>query len=343
MGRPDSPPVTCMLPENQKPALNNASMKADFSSGICSSDGKSLSSVLKRKATELTIPHDGFVLKSKAKRVENEIDTVLYPELEDIVHEIRISGSKEDEARHDDIQQDSPITVDTTKSENTVQRGKDACPTSFSKQLKSDSTIDCDYFEQGELILNVQEDAFASMEEDLEDIYSTQTESVEESNTILSNRDDRNVSDGECIGKSCDDHVDKTASGKDITAEKRIKHVSFAEDAAHKTASSGGPFGSQASKPAITTPSKALTEEEFFRKILSVNVADLGNPERHDRRARLPRGLTPVLGPVTTCFESMDQYYDTFKPLFFIELWEKVRQLKTLTLKMLILHFNIII
>lgn len=75
------------------------------------------------------------------------------------------------------------------------------------------------------------------------------------------------------------------------------------------------------SQTAITKPSRALSENEFFHEILSWKVQNLLNSQSYGGPASLDRTSVP------TSFKSMDQYYDTFKPLLFMEVWEQVVKL----------------
>ena len=106
---------------------------------------------------------------------------------------------------------------------------------------------------------------------------------------------------------------------------KATKRVTFRDDTMFRDdtrpyrteASSLRPSVSTASKPADEIPKRTLTEDEFFHVILGWNVEHLGKISELK--------LTAVSVPEKTGFDSMDQYYDTFKPLLFMEIWAQVQ------------------
>ena len=297
--------------------------------------------------------------------VENEFDTVLYPEMKDIAakvgddvnsgqsqpppHALRFTqgrgatgdelqetmgrvhtvsrlplraerrlGTRQEQSGREvgatgfgDLQQDLPINVDATASACQMVQG--------GEQIGRDPSFkDDNYKGYSNLILNPHGDALSSLEEDLEDIYSTQSDIEEEINAIPRDTDVQ----AESVSRFCFNQFHEEAPGETHLSGKHVKHASFADDKSpikHTFIST-----QQEPAEAITTPRKVLREEEFFRTILRLNVADLVYPERNGRAHAPPRGLPSVSGPVKTCFDSIDQYYDTFKPLFFLEIWEKV-------------------
>ena len=301
---------------------------------------------------------NSFDLKLKTEQAETELDTVLYPELRSTKARLDVDSNgisyrkKDEEEQSVVMRQDAIIThVNTTskptrlredaqtipvamESEPTGQTEDNTSLASISKQLENDAAVDNemnfwnDFCGYSELILNSQENALASIEDDLEDLYSTQTRDVEQENTIFANRDDENQAEDKSISTSYNDRLEMAVAPKETSTKIADKHVSFQGDTtvAATAASAGRPFGPQAGKPAETKPSKALKEEELFYEILTWKVLNLGKPEKNERPASLPRKLTAVPVPEKTGFESMDQYYDTFKPLLFMEIWEQVRQ-----------------
>ena len=273
--------------------------------------------------------HSSFVPEMKTETFETHLDTVLYPELLNDeakveVDSIAISGNWNDS---------NSIQQNEQRVSEALQRDDGKTLSSISKQLENDAFVDNgimnfwdDYCGYSELIFNSQNNAIASIEDDLEDLCSAQTDSVEEENSTVSNREDKGSVDDEFV--CCNDGNNLALPGEDgetlpVTA---VKRVTFRGDtsAADAAVSSGRPFVSPAPKPVITTPKKALTEDEFFHEILHWNVINLGNPERNEKAASLPRKFAAVPVPEKTGFDSMDQYYDTFKPLLFMETWEQV-------------------
>ena len=318
MGKPDSPSIECELNvrsgNHDGPTLDYVSIKEEFSNGMYGSDEKPFTSTLKSTVANSASPFDAFFHKAKVEAVENEFDTVLYPEMKDIAAKVGDdvnsgqSGREVGATGFADLPQDLPINVDATASACQMVQG--------GEQIGRDPSFkDDNYKGYSNLILNPHGDALSSLEEDLEDIYSTQSDIEEEINAIPRDTDVQ----AESVSRFCFNQFHEEAPGETHLSGKHVKHASFADDKSpikHTFIS--------APAAAITTPRKGLREEEFFRTILRLNVADLVYPERNGRAHGPPRELPSVSGPVRTCFDSIDQYYDTFKPLFFLEIWEKV-------------------
>lgn len=328
-------------PGNLKPSLHKYSIAADISH----------STVFKRNAANLmsveTASRGALVPKVKKEKIElfterflPEVNTETESDTDQSLNLVvdndinESSGNKEEEATEGgDIQEDKQIIPETIDDKLMAQTAADATLSSISKQLENDLFVDDgmsfwgDYYGYSELILNSQDSALASIEDDLEDLHSTQTGNVEERNTIFSNADDKGEVDDESIAKPCNAHFDKALPDEDAQTVKAVKHVSSRDDSSPKdaAASSSKQLSSQAAKPAKTAPSKALTDDEFFHEILSWIVAKLGEPGTNERAASLPRKFTTVPPPEKFAFDSMDQYYDTFKPLLFMEIWEQVQ------------------
>lgn len=321
MGKPDSPSTEIELnvrhENHQGPTLDYVSIKEEFSNGMYGSDKKPSSSTLKSTVANSALPFDALSQKAKVESVENEFDTVLYPEMKGIAARVDDdvnsgqSGREVDATGFGNLPQDLPINVDATASACEVLQGEE--------QIGRNPSFKYDnYNGYSNLILNLHGDALSSLEEDLEDIYSTQSDIEEEINAIPRNTDVQ----AESVSRFCVNQFREEASSEPHVSGKHVKHASFADD----TNLSKDIFISarQAPGAAVTTPRNVLREEEFFRTILRLNVADLVYPERNGRAHGPPRELPSVSGPVKTCFESIDEYYDTFKPLFFLEIWEKV-------------------
>ena len=321
MDKPDSPSRECELNvrsgNHDGPTLDYVSIKEEFSNGMHGSDQKPFSSTLKSTVANSALPFDAFFHKAKVETVENEFDTVLYPEMKDIAAKVGDdvnsgqSGREVGATGFGDLPQDLPINVDATASAcQMVQEGE---------QIGRDPSFkDDNYKGYSNLILNLHGDALSSLEEDLEDIYSTQSDIEEEINAIPRDTDVQ----AESVSRLCVNQFHEEAPGETDLSGKHAKHASFADD--KNPIKDTFISAQQAPAAAITTPRKGLREEEFFRTILRLNVADLVYLERNGRAHAPPRGLPSVSGPVRTCFDSIDQYYDTFKPLFFLEIWEKV-------------------
>ena len=351
MNKLESPPNTKKpFSRIQSRAVSNSSAKADLLSENDTSDDEPLSSYAARKAfnsssvktpahdiaprmktgemvfdgainvTSLdTSAHDIGLPEVKTERME--VDVSSFPERKDIAGEVDYimdpDGSSDVKEEKYENERDGQPIFQTVEPESMAQEEEKTSLSTISGQLQNDAVIDdgmnfwLDYYGYSELVLNSQENALASVEEDLDDLYSTQIESVKEDNTILSSTDDN----------------DKAIPDEVIPNEKAKKHVSFAIDSSpgDTVANSSRPSVSQI---AITKPSRALSEDEFFHKILSWKVDLLHNSQRNGRPATQPWNCFAECVP--ECFESMDQYYNTFKPLLFMEIREQVFQLKSI-------------
>lgn len=259
----------------------------------------------------------------KAELIETERDTILYPELSGeqlSVHDDKSCGSK-DEADEDSlfIQEDSQCP---SMSESIV-RDESNDPgninlSSISNRLEN-ATIDdgtnfwddfCDY---SELVLGFQENALVSVEDDLEDVYSTQTQDNQENSIVFLNDDNGHEAYYEPHSDTLSDDIQGT-----VSVPKAVKRVTFSDNTAPVTTatSASRSNGVQPSKPAIKTPTRVLKEELFFHEILNWNVSCLGNPKRNIKFANP--------SPIPEGFDSIDQYYETFTPLLFVEILEQV-------------------
>lgn len=259
----------------------------------------------------------------KAELIETERDTILYPELRGeqlSVHDAKSCGSK-DEADEDSlfIQEDSQCP---SMSESIV-RDESNDPgninlSSISNRLEN-ATIDdgtnfwddfCDY---SELVLGSQENALVSVEDDLEDVYSTQTQDNQENSIVFLNDDNGHEAYYEPHSDTLSDDIQGT-----VSVPKAVKRVTFSDNTAPVTTatSASRSNGVQPFKPAIKTPTRVLKEELFFHEILNWNVSCLGNPKRNIKFANP--------SPIPEGFDSIDQYYETFTPLLFVEILEQV-------------------
>ena len=204
----------------------------------------------------------------------------------------------------------------------------------ISKQLQNDTRFDddmnfwghcCNY---SELLLNSQDNALASIEEDLVDVYGTQTTNHTEDDLSLSD-EDVNVGDiplDEPVQNP--DLNDNFLPDEEVKSVKPKKHVTFAPDIRSSDAvtnSSGGISSlSKLASPqaAITKPTRVLSEDDFFREILTWRVDHFFESLRNGRSTTLPRNY--VADRVPESFNSMDEYYKIFKPLLFMEIWQQV-------------------
>ena len=204
----------------------------------------------------------------------------------------------------------------------------------ISKQLQNDTRFDddmnfwghcCNY---SELLLNSQDNALASIEEDLVDVYGTQTTNQTEDDLSLSD-EDANVGDiplDEPVQNP--DLNDNFLPDEEVKSVKPKKHVTFAPDIRSSDAvtnSSGGIASlSKLASPqaAITKPTRVLSEDDFFREILTWRVDHFFESLRNSRSTTLPRNY--VADRVPESFNSMDEYYKIFKPLLFMEIWQQV-------------------
>lgn len=259
----------------------------------------------------------------KAELIETDRDTILYPELRGeqlSVHDDKRSGSK-DEAEEDSlfIQQDSqcPSMSESMVQDEPNDRG-DINLSSISNRLEN-ATIDdgtnfwddfCDY---SELVLGSQENALVSIEDDLEDVYSTQTQDNQENSIVFLNDDNGHEAYHEPHSDTLSGDIQGT-----VSVSKAVKRVTFSDNTAPVTTatSASRSNGVQPSKPAIKTPTRVLKEELFFHEILNWNVSCLGNSKRNIKFANP--------SPIPEGFDSIDQYYETFTPLLFVEILEQV-------------------
>ena len=181
---------------------------------------------------------------------------------------------------------------------------------SISKQLENAHFIDdginlWDDHGYSQLVVNSQENALARVEEDLDDLYSTQIQTLEENGTIMSSPD------------TCD----RVVSDEAVPNAKAKKHVTFADDA--KSASKVADPRPSVSQAAKTKPTRALTEDDLFHEILKWKAERLCNLQSNRRPASLPHNNF-LVERVPNYFDSMDHYYKTFKPLLLMEIWEQV-------------------
>ena len=347
-GRLKSSPKTKPFPKIQGRSVDESSVKTDLFYESDSSDDKPLSLVAKcnslhekeqtdiapRVKTEEIVPKPknasfNIVMGATAPdtsyreidlpeiKSEVEVNTSLFAEVNDIPGEVDYvmdGGSHREEGKFENengaIEGDAETTLQTVKTESAAQEEEKTTSLSIiSEQLVNDAIFDDETnFWEGdygysELVLNSQENALATVEEDLEDLYSTQSDNWKENADIFSTKDDR----------TAQDEANQTAKVK--------KHVTFASDltSADSVASSSR---SSVSHAAITQPSKALSEDDFLHEILSWKTERLCNMPSNGRAASLPRNY--FADPVPPSFESIDQYYNIFKPLLFMEIWEEV-------------------
>lgn len=339
----------------QRTTVSNSSVKADLSSEEDSSDDDkplsylyaahkaSKSSYVKTPETDIApqVKTEELVLEGKTAShnevinatspgisthgihfpeimTEDEGNTSSFAEVSDIQGGVdyvmdESSNGKEEKCEDESgsIVSDAEPNLQAIKTEPTAQGEETTSLSIISEQLLNDATIDdgtsfwgnyCDY---SELVVNSQENALARVEEDLDDLYSTQVENWEENDNILPSTDGN----------------DKAVSNEVSQAAKAKKHVTFATDlsSADTVASTSR---SSVSHAAITQPSRALSEDEFFHEILSWKTERLCNVQSNGRGANLPRNYFAETVPDS--FESIDQYYNTFKPLLFMEIWEQV-------------------
>ena len=234
-----------------------------------------------------------------------------------------------------DSEQNAQPVLSTVKPEPLEQgEEKTLSLSDISKQLQNDTRFDDDMNFWGhcsnysELLLNSQDNALASIEEDLVDVYGTQTTNHTEDDLSLSD-EDVNVGDiplDEPVQNP--DLNDNFLPDEEVKSVKPKKHVTFAPDTRSSDAvtnSSGGIASlSKLASPqaAITKPSRALSEDDFFREILTWRVDHFFESLRNGRSTTLPRNY--VADRVPESFNSMDEYYKIFKPLLFMEIWQQV-------------------
>ena len=218
----------------------------------------------------------------KAELIETHRDTILYPELRGeqlSVHDDKRSGSR-DEADEDSlfIREDSqcPSMSESMVQDEPNDRG-DINLSSISNRLEN-ATIDdgtnfwddfCDY---SELVLGSQENALVSIEDDLEDVYSTQTKDNQENSIVFLNDDNGHEAYHEPHSDTLSGDIQGT-----VSVSKAVKRVTFSDNTAPVTTatSASRSNGVQPSKPAIKTPTRVLKEELFFHEILNWNVSCL--------------------------------------------------------------------
>ena len=212
----------------------------------------------------------------------------------------------------------------------------------ISNQLENDGTVSEGTHVWDELPLDVmwssQENALASVEEDLEDIYSVTNNS---GNNSFGQPNADNVSvevdmeiddDQDCkfspqpYFDTGDVPVTKTpffVEGSSKQGKKFQKCVTFQEPPIQGRIVERGAKSMAPPQPkaASTKPSRALTEDDFLHEILRWKV-----PVRQESRKRgaMPEMWIGRLKHVPYSFDSMDEYYETFRPLLFVELWEQV-------------------
>ena len=272
---------------------------------------------------------DSCALEVKVEDV-TQSDTVLFPEMMDSEptdHDGNESSVNKEENEGDDVLPNEQVIPEST------HRKEDKTLASISKQLEHDAFVNNgmnfwdDYCGYSELFLNSHDNALASIDDDLEELYGTQKPTGEDDRAISSFRDDTEEANDESLGQSFNNHLNEAHPSEQAEAisSKAAKRVTFRDDTMFRDdtrpyrteASSLRPPVSTASKPAVEIPKKTLTEDEFFHEILGWNVEHLG--EMSELK------LTAVPVPEKIGFDSMDQYYDTFKPLLFMEIWAQVR------------------
>lgn len=183
---------------------------------------------------------------------------------------------------------------------------------SISRKLENPALDDgiANIWGYNEMMFNSQESVLASIEDDLEDVCGMHAVNADGGNALFSIENGRDVND-------------------EAIKENAIEQMRYSSDpntsdlATTATASSVHPVVSLTRKPAIITPKKDLTEDEFFLEILNWKVQSLEDPENNKKHSFLPRKFPVICIPERSGFDSMDQYHDTFKPLLFMEIWAK--------------------
>lgn len=259
----------------------------------------------------------------------NKPDTILYPELMDteendnvnILAEVdsvmnETSGDKQE--RLNDGSDDKPLNLEVNPV--SILRDEDRTLSSISGQLDNhalDNSINF-WDDNSEFIWNSQDNALKSIEDDLEDLDSTYHQDIKNSGSGLDNK-----------LLSQRDHLNKALQSEGADAVKsNVKRVKFGDDVsqADVAASCVATVASPTDRPAVTTPGKELTDDEFFHEVVSWNVAHLEYPKNKGKNAGLPHNFPVFPMPEKEGFDSMDQYYETLKPLLFMEIWAKVFQ-----------------
>ena len=335
---------TSPVPAIQRATVSNSSGKADLSSD---SDEEALSVAASRRALESTnvktltkvkseeilsesetpsfdeafntTSRDTSTHKSDFPQIETEIEcnNSLFAEANEITYEVdhSMDGNSEAEGENYEVEiggrgGTAQSTVQTIKHEP-AEEGEDRLSlSSISRQFENKHFIDDginlwdENYGYSKHVVNSQENALARIEEDLDDLYSTQIENVQENDTIMSSPY----------------ASDTTAPDEALSKTKPQKHVTFADESnSSDTVASPRPSVSQ---PAITKPTRALSEDELFRTILNWKAERLCRLQSNGRPASRPCDIE--INRVPSYFDSMDQYYNTFKPLLFTEFWEQV-------------------
>jgi len=316
----------------QRETVSNSSGKADLSSD---SDDESLSSAAAQRASRSTnLKTSTSVVASKVKNeeivpesktpsfgevtnttsahktdfpqieTEAECSNSLFTDGNEITREVDYCIDENSDVENYEME------IQTVKSEP-AEEGEDRLSlSSISKQVENAHFIDdginlWDDYGYSQLVVNSQENALARVEEDLDDLYSTQIENLEGNDTIMS-RPDAN---------------DMAVPDEAIPNAKAKKHVTFADDAnSANTVAGRRPSVSQA---ANTKPTRALSEDELFREILNWKAERLCNKQSNGRPASLPHNNF-LVHRVPNYFDSIDHYYKIFKPLLLMEIWEQV-------------------
>lgn len=266
-----------------------------------------------------TISRDTSTHKADLSKIKTEVEcnNSLFAEANEVTGEVEYSmdGNSDPEAENYEIEsggREGDAQPTPTVKPEPAEEGEDRMSLSLiSKQLENEYNIDDgmnlwdDYYGYSELVVNSQENALASVEEDLDDLYSTQIANLEENDdTILSSP-----------------YANDTAVPDEaLSNAKAKKRVTFADES--RPADTVASFRPSVSQAAITKPSRALSEDELFHEILNWKAEHLCNLQSNGRPANLPRNFS--VDRVPNYFDSMDHYYKIFKPLLFMEIWEQV-------------------
>ena len=320
-------------PSSNEVTVSNSSGKADLSSD---SDDEPLSSVAAGRASKSAhlktsargvvskIKNEEMLSESKTPSSNEVINTTfqdtsahkkhfrqietepecsysLFADANEITHEVDYFNNVNSDVENHEME------IQTVKPEP-AEEGEDRFSfCSISKQLENENFIDDSWDDYGysELVVNSQENALARVEEDLDDLYSTQIENVEENDTIKSSP-----------------YTNEAAFPDEAPPKaKPSKRVSFADDT--KSANTVVGRRPSVSQAANTKPTRALSEDVLFHEILNWKAERLCKLQSNNRPACLPRDNLSVQR-VPNFFESMDAYYKTFKPLLLVEIWEQV-------------------
>ena len=320
----------------QRAAVSHSSGKADLSSD---SDDEPLSSAAARRASKSTnlktstrvvaskVKNEEVLSKSKIPSSDEDINTTprdtsvhktdflwteteaeysnsIFADTNEITREVDYCNNVNSDVENHEME------METVKPEP-AEEGEDRLSLfSISKELENAHFIDSsnnlwDDYGYSELVVNSQENALARVEEDLDDLYSTQIENRQEDDTIESSP-----------------YADDAAFPDEAPPKaKPKKRVTFADDI-NSASTVTGPRPS-VSQAANTKPTKALSEDELFHEILNWKAERLYKLQSNKRPANLPRNNL-LADRVPNCFDSMDDYYKIFKPLLFMEIWEQV-------------------